>query len=159
MERIFEVKSPGSKITIKLDNVGLEIHRTGFGTFGGFKGAKKLFYKNISSVHLKNSTTFSQGFLQLTFQGSQEKTSFSGFSLAFDENTIMFSKKDSAMMQELKMLIERKIVEASVPATSQATIITEKSIVEQIKEFKELFDLGIISEDEFNLKKKQLLNL
>lgn len=34
-----------------------------------------------------------------------------------------------------------------------------KSSIEQIKEFKELLDMGIISEEEFNIKKKELLGL
>ena len=62
-------------------------------------------------------------------------------------------------MQELKTLVEKKISEASTPAPSHTTVIPEKSVAEQIKEFKELLDLGVISEDEFNQKKKQLLNL
>lgn len=45
-------------------------------------------------------------------------------------------------------------------ATAQSTIVPqEKSPAEQIKEFKELYDLGIITEQEFNAKKKQLLGL
>ena len=159
MEKTFEIKSPGIKITIKLDDSGLEIQRTGFGVSPGFKGAKKLFYKNISAVHLKEASTFSQGFLQFTFHGSQEKTSLSGLSLIFDENTIMFSKKDTMTMQEVKRLIEEKIVEASTPAVSHTAVVSEKSAAEQIKEFKELLDLGVITEEEFNQKKKQLLNL
>ena len=35
----------------------------------------------------------------------------------------------------------------------------EKSNIEQIREFKQLLDEGIITQEEFNLKKKQLLGL
>jgi len=157
MERIFEIKSP-VKTTIKLDNSGLEIQRSGFLTTYSTRGIKKLFYQNISAIHMKNATTFSNGYLQFSFHGGQEKTGTS-FIIAGDENAILFSKKNNVMMQELKMLIEKKIVEASAPASPPTTVVSEKSVAEQIKEFKELFDLGVISEDEFNQKKKQLLNL
>lgn len=33
------------------------------------------------------------------------------------------------------------------------------SAVEQIKEYKELLDIGAITQEEFDLKKKELLNL
>lgn len=39
------------------------------------------------------------------------------------------------------------------------TISTEKSSVELLKEYKELLDLGIITEDEFQKKKSELLNI
>jgi len=157
MDRIFEIKSP-FKVIVRLDDMGLEIHRSGFLAASGLKGTKKLFYKNITSVHLKAAGSFSNGFLQFTFSGSSERSGLFGVAgLANDENTILFSKKENGIMYEIKALIEKKIVEASTP--SHTTIVSEKSVAEQIKEFKELFDLGIITEEEFNLKKKQLLNL
>ena len=42
---------------------------------------------------------------------------------------------------------------------NSTTNIINKSPAEQIKEFKELLDLGIISQDDFNQKKNQLLGL
>jgi len=36
---------------------------------------------------------------------------------------------------------------------------TKNSAVEQVKEMKELLDMGIISLDEFEIKKKELLGL
>jgi len=157
MEKIIEIKSP-YKIVIKLDDNGMEIQRSGFWA-GGLKGEKKLFYRNISAVNIKNASTFSQGFLQFTLHGSPERNSiFGSIGLANDENSIIFSNKDNIIMQELKRFVEEKISEASAPVVSQ-TVISEKSAAEQIKEFKELLDLGVITEEEFNQKKKQLLNL
>ncbi|WP_312504735.1 SHOCT domain-containing protein, partial [Bacillus luti] len=39
--------------------------------------------------------------------------------------------------------------------TTNATI----SVADELKKFKELLDMGVITEDEFNAKKKQLLNI
>lgn len=36
---------------------------------------------------------------------------------------------------------------------------TENDVFEQVKKYKELLDMGIITEEEFNKKKKELLNL
>ncbi|WP_439022800.1 SHOCT domain-containing protein [Bacillus thuringiensis] len=33
------------------------------------------------------------------------------------------------------------------------------SVADELKKFKELLDMGVITEDEFNAKKKQLLNI
>ncbi|MGM8140892.1 PH domain-containing protein [Enterococcus italicus] len=42
---------------------------------------------------------------------------------------------------------------------SSSESLTEKSAVDQVKEMKELLDMGIISLEEFEVKKKQLLDL
>lgn len=48
------------------------------------------------------------------------------------------------------MLMERQ---TSKPVSNEA------SSVEDLKKYKELLDTGVISQDEFEAKKKQLLNL
>ncbi len=47
----------------------------------------------------------------------------------------------------------------SVGYTSAGRMSGEKSAAEQIKEFKSLLDAGIISQEEFDAKKKQLLGI
>jgi hypothetical protein len=155
MAQIIEIKSP-VKTIITLDDDSLTIQRKGFLATHEMKGEKRLFYKNISALQMKEATLFSNGFLQFTLSGSSERRGV--FSLATDENTIMFVKNDSSKMQLLKNQIEEKIRKAS-SSMPPPVIIAEKSVAGQIKEFKELLDSGIISEDEFNQKKKQLLNI
>lgn len=41
----------------------------------------------------------------------------------------------------------------------KASSMPQKSNIDELKEYKELFDSGVITEEEFNAKKKQLLNL
>ena len=153
-EKVFLIKSP--KNVVKLDDSGIMLQLAG-------RGEKKLFYKNISAVNIKYATRFEGGFIQFTLLGSRETSSMAGalgHVFSFDENTIVFSIKDNDTMLELKNLVEEKIGEASTPVSStHQTIISEKSAAEQIKEFKELLDSGVISEEEFNDKKKQLLNI
>ena len=43
------------------------------------------------------------------------------------------------------------------PSTNNQNVVPQKSAAEQIREFKALFDEGIITEDEFTAKKKALL--
>lgn len=55
-----------------------------------------------------------------------------------------------------KLLIERQQENArSVPVAAAPV----KDAAEEIKKFKELLDMGIITQDEFDAKKKQLLGL
>jgi hypothetical protein len=64
-----------------------------------------------------------------------------------------------------KRLGELRMVTASLPAIigigamGDAVQSNANSIVEDIKKFKELLDGGIITQEEFNVKKKQLLGI
>ena len=57
---------------------------------------------------------------------------------------------------EIKKYVEENRNKMS---TVNTTIVNTKSAAEQIKEFKELLDMGIISQEEFDAKKKELLGL
>ena len=46
-----------------------------------------------------------------------------------------------------------------VVQTKSNTVAPASSPVEEIKKYKELLDMGIITQDEFDIKKKQLLGL
>ena len=58
--------------------------------------------------------------------------------------------------RELIKLIKNKI---NTPTQTLTSIAQEKSIPEQLKELKELVDMDILTQDEFDAKKKQLLGL
>ena len=45
------------------------------------------------------------------------------------------------------------------PKTAHTTILQNTSPIEEVKQFKELLDAGIITQEEFDAKKKQLLGL
>ena len=69
--------------------------------------------------------------------------------------TFFFLAKREAIAREIRnLLIKRQ----DKPATT-TTIHQEASQADELKKYKELFDSGIISEEEFNAKKKQLLGL
>ena len=56
-----------------------------------------------------------------------------------------------------KFLLALEIL--SKPQQEQTNTTTQQSPIEEIKQLKELLDIGAITEDEFNQKKKELLNL
>ena len=78
-----------------------------------------------------------------------------------DENSVPIHPNVYKEAKEIYEFIEkrRKEIKAESKAASTSTIIQEKSAAEQIKEFKELLDLDIISQEEFDAKKKQLLGI
>lgn len=156
---IFEFKRTGcDPITVIVDGNWLSIDRKGiYNTIKhGLDGIKKIHMKNISSVQFKEGSSVAAGYIQLAIQGSQE--SKGGFNSAnYDENTIMFGASYNDLAKKLVNKIESKIDE--LQSSQSQTIIHQptQTRAQQIKEFKELLDEGIITEEEFDKKKSELL--
>lgn len=156
---IFEFKRTGCEpITVIVDGNWLSIDRKGiYNTIKhGLDGIKKIHMKNISSVQFKEGSSVAAGYIQLAIQGSQE--SKGGFNSAnYDENTIMFGASYNDLAKKLVNKIESKIDE--LQSSQSQTIIHQptQTRAQQIKEFKELLDEGIITEEEFDKKKSELL--
>ena len=128
-----------------------EIHRGSMGRLAtGGPSNKTSIYSRLSAVEFKKSG-LTNGYLQ--FVGSGLKAKSGSFNAASNENTIMFSR-NSKIWQETSDFINTKITEGS-----KSTVIQEQSAADEIMKYKELADKGIITPDEFNAKKKQLLGL
>ena len=131
----------------------VRISRKGFLALAaqGLKGDKDIMIKEISSVQFKRVGLTMMGYIQFTFRGGQE--SKSGWSDAHnDENTVTFIKKQEAAFQKIKEAIEEKM-------RSTETGGTKPSNLGELEKLAELKEKGIITEEEFNKKKKQILGL
>lgn len=118
---------------------------------GFFKGDKTIYLTQISSIQVKPGSMITNGYIQFSLSGGNESTK--GIMKATkDENTVMFAKKDNDLVNKIKAEIEQ------IKNLSQQHPKAEVSAADEIRKYKQLFDDGIISEEEFNLKKRELLN-
>lgn len=155
MKREIYIKNPG-KTLITVREESLTISRKGMlNTINhGVKGEKTIPFKNITAIQLKKPG-MTNGYIQFTLLGGNESRG-GVFAATADENTLMFSKKYWDEMVKLKNFIESQ--QSQLNSQNVINNITEKSVAEQIMEFKELLDLEIITEEEFDKKKQELLN-
>lgn len=73
-----------------------------------------------------------------------------------DENTVTLKQgEQSEIGEKIKEYIEKQIIERSKPQG----IVHEPSSADEIIKFKQLLDMGVITSEEFDAKKKQLLGL
>jgi hypothetical protein len=115
----------------------------------GMKGDKTLYYADITSVQFKKPGLLS-GYIQFSLPGGKEDTG--GLSSAFqDENTITLSG-NAAEAEKVVNYINQRLREVKTNKV-QATF----SPADELRKFKELLDMGIISQQEFDAKKKQLI--
>ncbi len=154
MSEVFEFKSAG-KYIVTVDEHGVAIQQKGVlnALAVGITGTKQLPFTSMTAVQFKPAGMLS-GYIQFTVLGGNEAKG-GVFQAAGDENTIMFTKKEQDEANRLKQLVEGKNRETQAGKTSSTQPL--KSAAEQIREFKELLDMGAITQEEFDQKKSQLL--
>lgn len=126
----------------------------GFMTGRAFNGSKEFYYADMTSVQYKEAGDFINGFIQFEYPGSH-----SGENNFGSENTfvIMKGKTDIVQCEKAYQYIKERI--AFYKNLKNSPIVSAISPAEELKKFKELLDNGIITEDEFIAKKKELLGL
>ena len=153
MKREIVIKSPGKTI-IKLNNESLTICRKSLLNLSnmGLKGDKTISFRNISAIQLKKPG-LTNGYIQFTILGGRESRA-GIFAATKDENTVMFSRKYYTDMLNLKKFIEHQ-QKSIFDNTSSVQI----SPADEVLKLKDLLDKNIITLEEFELKKKELLKL
>ncbi len=165
MKKSYEFFSPakGGKSIITINENTLTISRPGLISKMalGFKGDKTILINQISAVQIKK-VGFARGYIQFIIAGAKESKSgiVSG---KVDENTVYsdssFKKSNNeinAEFEEIKNYIEN----FNSSKGNYTTIVQNvKTPIEQVKDLKELLDIGAITQEEFDKKKKELLNL
>lgn len=154
LDRIFEFKGAGKTI-VKIEGNFIRLKRKGALNFlnHGLDGEKTIDINNMTGIQIKKANFFTNGYIQFIFMGSQESKR-GVMAAATDENTVMFTKREQKMAEEIKVYIESILVNKS-----KSQVAASVSGADEILKYKELLDQGIITEEDFQAKKKQLLGI
>ena len=118
------------------------------------QGEKTIYYKDAIGVQYKPSS-IADGYIQVETAAGGVSSSSSQYS---GENAIQFSGKERNEEAEIIVTYIRKQIEDIKNAPS-GDVIQQLSPAEELKKFKDLLELGVITQEEFDAKKKQLLGL
>ena len=126
----------------------------------GLKGDKEIQLSSISSIQFRAPGALTNGYIQFAFFGGQEAKG-ALFQATQDENSIMFSSPQSGAFVQIKEAIESQKAKLLIPPLAPAPTPVSAAIspVEELEKWASLRDKGIVTEDEFQAKKKQLLGL
>lgn len=107
-------------------------------------------------MQFKKSNTFTRGFLQFIVPGTTEAKKNS-----YDENIIYFKDPWGNCDEENKNaeFIKIYIEEYNMKQNQAKQVVNLGSNLDEIKKLKELLDIKAITQEEFESKKKELLNL
>lgn len=153
--RKFYLKGVNGQISVYDEKVVIE--RGGVLGFmsQGLAGAKTIPMDSIMSVQFKEGNMITNGFIQFGILGGHEGRG-GIFNATQDENTVMIKASSNNEARGIKDYIENIILNRS---KNQGSIVQQVSPADELKKFKELLDTGIITQEEFDAKKKEILGL
>ena len=118
------------------------------------QGEKTIYFKDAIGVQYKPSS-IADGYIQVETAAGGVSTSSSQYG---GENSIQFSGKQSNEDAEIIVSYIRKQIE-NIKNAPVGGVVQQLSPAEELKKFKDLLELGVITQEEFDAKKKQLLGL
>lgn len=147
----------GKSMQVYEDYVVIKV-KSGVGSFvtGNYTdGEKTIYYSDCIGVQFKESTYAIIGYIQLETASGLMNNQANNF---FNENTFLFDdityKNDE--MREVFEYIRSRIDEVKKGKTSA---VIQTTPADEIKKYKELLDIGAITQEEYDIKKKELLGL
>lgn len=154
----------GTLLEVYEDRVVLCHNKSLFGKFAALAeqnvGEKTLYATDISSVEFKPAQKMYIGYIRFSvFMGSEVRKTTAD--AAQDPNAVAIGLVErNEQAAEIKKYLDQMLANARNNKNQGSnTIIQSTSNADELKKYKELLDSGIISQEEFDAKKKQLLGL
>jgi Domain of unknown function (DUF4429)/Short C-terminal domain len=151
---VADLYAKGNNGLITIDGDWLTIDRTGFGRGGHSQGDRRIPLSSITAVELRQARMFTNGFIRFTVPGSPDLGG--GVQSAMrDQNAVTFRRGQAKGFNMIRAAVEQSITAHQAGAGGVAA---EPDIPEQIKQLDELRDQKLITDEEFEAKKADLLD-
>ncbi len=154
---IYEMKGArGKYIRVYEDKciIGNKASITTFIVGNGTDGEKTIYYQDVLGVQFKPCGV-TIGYIQLETASSQMNNRNNNF---WNENSFTFEKEVGKAM-EIAEYLQKRVDECKKAKNTPTVVSQQLSTADELKKFKELLDMGVITQEEFDAKKKQLLGL
>lgn len=149
---LMELKGVNGKLELFEDKI--IIRRQGLISFltQGFKGDKTIYLSQITGIQLKKANSLVNGYIQFTLPGGNENTGGT-YGASCDENTVLFAPKDNDLAYKIQLEIEN--LKRNLQQAGASYYKSDDPDI--IRKYKQLYDEGILTKEEFETKKKEIL--
>jgi len=133
----------------------VRIRRRGsFGFLGqGGKEEKDILISEISCIEFRKAGIISDGYIQFTYEGGgRGKGSMDD--MRRDDNVVFFRGGQQKAFEALRQALEESIASRRRGGGSRAS-----TDLDELEKLASLRDKGVLTEEEFNFKKRQILGL
>lgn len=149
-----DAKSHGSFLALQGNTI--IIRHTGIANTlvkGGMQGEKRIPINSVLSVQFKDAGTMTSGYIQFETAGGSQHAARGGLTeAAADENSFLFNQEDQQKFEKIRDRVNEILNGGSAPSSTS-------SDADELAKFAKLRDAGVITEDEFQAKKKSILGL
>jgi hypothetical protein len=159
---IMQLKGTHKSILTLYEKKIVIIHRGAGSRVAGIAGEHSYMIKDIIGIEVnKGGTMGSRGSIFFNHKGLQSMGStdthfgLDSVKKAGSKNAVLFKSKDYSSFKLFQEKVEELMGEVG---TSSSTIVNQVSIPDEIKKLSDLKDQGILTEEEFETKKTDLLN-
>lgn len=112
-------------------------------------------FTTISGVKFMEGNAITKGHIKFLIKGIADMRSVSFGSVSdSDRYAVLFSKKQNDSALSIKNYVEERLA-----IINNSSIHNSLSSADELKKYKELLDANIITQEEFNAKKEQLLGI
>ena len=119
----------------------------------GFGGVKKVYYHQINSIQKRDANDIVNGTIEFELPG------MAASSFSKSENLITYLPKYQEEADKIYDYVNNKILEINSAQSQPSQVIqNEASPMAKLKEAKELLDMGVITQEEFDEIKSKCLN-
>lgn len=154
---VWAVGQPGSGF-LRFDGRTVHIEHSGaLSRLTVGKGSKRIPISQITAMHLKPAGAVVSGYLQFSIGGAVESRSQFGrssYDAAGDENSIMFTQNEQPFFEAFREAVEQAI---AAERQAQVSAAPDQDFVGQLKGIAELRESGVLTEEEFQQKKAEIL--
>ena len=151
----FTLEGYKGELTVYEDRV--VISKKGSGFISG-NSNKTLPMANIMSVSVTPSTVWARGFIEFSVPGGKDSKNIEQAMKNENALPIKASSQNEVAMK-IKEYVDEQIMKFANNKGGTTIVQQAASPAEELKKMKELLDMGIITQEEFNAKKKELLGL
>jgi hypothetical protein len=151
---VAELFAKGYNGQVRLEGDWLTIERKGLGRIGHSKGDRRIPLASITAVQLRPAGRLANGFIRFSVPGSPEARG--GLQNATkDENAVVFTRGHAAEFESLREAVEEYIASHHAGMRGGST---GSDVPDQIRKLGELRDQGLLTDEEFEAKKADLLD-
>ena len=140
----------GNGNTVVLEEDCIQVERSGVMGSIAHSSEMKIPLSTIQTIMYRKDSIFANGLLQFCTLGGRTEASTIFFFPGRNSEALAFKEKVERQME----ICKRKEADHN-----GKTVIQSLSGADEIKKYKELLDSGIISQEEFDAKKKQILGV
>ncbi len=122
-------------------------------------GEKTIYFADLTGVQFRRCSTMLLGYLQFETASTQSNRRNGNWAANYDsENSFTFEATVNDLMGEVTRFIKVQI-EKIKDGKTNPIIQQSVSAADELAKYKKLLDVGVLTQDEFDAKKKELLNL